>query len=259
VVAVIDSGITARIRSDGWLANVPRLAVEIDPLDALPQNGSLDTLAGHGVFVAGIIAQLAPWADIRVYRAAGTDGISTDTDVADTIERAAADGARLFNLSLGCQTETGHVPPAMASAVDTIRQRYGRGVAFVAAAGNFADTREVFPAALPGVVSVASVTAQTQPSPWSSHGPWITCAAIGEGRRSTYVTMDYLTKPPPAVPEPWGIWSGTSFAAAQVTGAVARACYEKDRLPQDAVDALLATGTPTPDWGRVLPVPLPVP
>ena len=61
-VAIIDTGITPELRADGWLAAVPR-GNDTDPLDAFPTpggDGMLDLDAGHGTFVASIIAQAAP-------------------------------------------------------------------------------------------------------------------------------------------------------------------------------------------------------
>jgi subtilisin family serine protease len=56
-------------------------------------NTDLDFSAGHGAFVTGIIQQVAPTADIRVYRAVQSDGIGSELDIAGALLQAARDGA----------------------------------------------------------------------------------------------------------------------------------------------------------------------
>jgi subtilisin family serine protease len=261
-VAIIDTGIAAEIRDDRWLADIPR-AANLDPLDSLPDgpNGYLDLQAGHGTFVTGIIEQVAPGADIRMYRAADSDGIGTDLQVAGAMVDAVRDGAQILNLSLGSRTTDDQPPLAIAAALDIIagmeRER-GEKVVIVAAAGNYGDTVPCWPAAFPQVVAVAGLTPELTPTEWSSRGPWVTCATIAQGVRSTYVEG---REAPDLDPDPdvfprnaWAAWSGTSFAAPQVSGAVARVCQEIGLAPEQALQQLLASGTPVADFGQTLMV-----
>jgi hypothetical protein len=252
IVGIIDVGVPSWVRADGWLADVPRTPSNIDLLDGLPADGKLDAFAGHGTFVAGIVAQVAPWAHVRVYRALTSDGFGTDAAVAATIVAAVTDGARIINLSLGCQTPDNLEPVAMATAIDQLRQQLGDDLVIIAAAGNFGNTRLVWPAAIPGVVSVAGLTPQMRATNWSTRGSWVTSATVGQGIRSLYVDISYLT--PPAAVDPCARWIGTSFAAPQIAGAVARACYELDLTPQAAVDKLLKAGAPLKDFGQTIKV-----
>ena len=253
IVAVIDGGIPQWKRADEWLVDVRRTPTNVDPLDAMPADGRLDVMAGHGSMVAGIVAQVAPHAEIRVYRTAGTDGLSTEADVAAAMLRAVRDGARIVNISMGCQPADGVEPLAMSAAVSQIRATYGDSVVMVAAAGNFGDTQPCWPAAFDGVVSVAGLTADLEPTKWSTRGGWVTFSSVGEGLRSTYVAIEYL-RPPPNY-DPWAYWSGTSFAAPQIAGMIARKCYEQPGLgPQAVVDDLLQAYALKPGWGRVVPV-----
>ena len=217
-VAVIDTGITPELRADGWLAAVPR-GGDTDPLDAFPTpggDGMLDLDAGHGTFVAGIIQQTAPDADIRVYRAVDSDGIGGELEVACAMIRAVRDGAQIVNLSLGCQTQDDVPPIALQAALDVIaeiEQQDGREVIIVAAAGNFGDERPCWPGAFDRVVSVAAVDASLAPIPWSSHGAWVTCATVGEGQRSTFVPGQEATTDGQHLSQfgqdAWAVWSGT--------------------------------------------------
>jgi len=264
-VAVIDTGITNEIRGDNWLddVHVPR-GGNIDLLDVFPLpggDGLLDFDAGHGTFVTGIIQQIAPNAHIQVYRALDPDGIASEVTVACEMIRAVKDGADILNLSLGCQTLDDLPPIAISAALDVIREverREGREVIIVAAAGNFGDTRPCWPAAFRRVVSAAALAPDMQPSPWSSRGFWVTCATIGQGVCSTYVQgqESALVDPDPNVfgPDSWAAWNGTSFAAPQIAGALAR-LHEKYQYPyREALVRLLAAGRPIPEFGQTLKI-----
>ncbi|MBU4215786.1 MAG: S8/S53 family peptidase [Actinobacteria bacterium] len=263
-VAVVDTGIAAATRPDGWLDAVEREAGErsnIDPLDALPADGYLDLSAGHGTFVAGLVQQVAPGADITVYRAIGTAGTGSEVEVACQLIRAVRDGAQVVNLSLGTPSVFDEPPLALATAFDVIREielERGWETVVVAAAGNLGDDSPVWPAAFGRVVAVGSLTAQLRPAAWSSRGHWVDFSTVGEGVVSTFVTG---TQSPDLVPDPetfgdtpWARWTGTSFSAPQVTGAIARAMTEHDLSAPDAVKELLATGRPVPGLGRALHV-----
>lgn len=261
-VAVIDTGITAEVRADGWLKDTPRDG-NIDLLDALPDgpNGFLDLGAGHGTFTAGVVQQVASGADIRVYRAVDGDGIGSEVDVACAMVQAVRDGARVLNLSLGTQTLDDQPPVALQVALEIIgeiEQETGEQVLVVAAAGNYGNTRPCWPAAFRRVVAVAGLTAAGQSTEWSNRGFWVDCSAVGEGVMSTYVEG---TEPPELGPDAdsyganaWAVWTGTSFAAPQIAGAVARLCDELGMKPQEALGELLRRGRMVPDFGCALQI-----
>jgi len=259
-VAVVDTGLPSDPRTDGWLSEVPRTGDNIDPLDALPagRDGLLDYQAGHGTFVSGIIRRVAPQAEIRMYRAADSDGFASDHDIAEAILRAHDDGAEIINLSLGGRTTDDQAPPATAEAVATVRRESGGATVIVAAAGNYGDDTRVWPAALPGVEAVAGLTAYLSPSAWSSYGPDVRFATVGEGIRSTFVpgVESPVFDPDPDVfgENPWAMWSGTSFAAPQIAGAVARISYEEGLEPRAAVDKLDEYGKPIDGFGKAMRV-----
>jgi hypothetical protein len=264
-VAIVDTGISAERRTDGWLDDIPR-GDNIDPLEEFPlgaDDGYLDLDAGHGTFVAGIIQQIAPAADIRMYRAIDSDGIGSELAVACEMIRAVKDGAEILNLSLGCQTQDNMPPIAIRAALDVIRElerEHEREVLIVAAAGNYADTAPCWPGAFRQVISVAALAPDMQPSQWSSRGSWVSCSTIGQGLRSTYVQgrESVLVDPDPQDfgADSWAVWSGTSFTAPQITGALAR-LHEMYQYPlREALRRLLAAGRPIPEFGqslRILP------
>jgi hypothetical protein len=268
-VAIIDTGIAAEKRADGWLAEVPRNG-NIDPLDTFPLpngDGFLDFAAGHGTFVAGLVREVAPGADIAVYRAVDSDGIGSEVTVACAMIRAVIeDRAQIVNLSLGCQTQDNVPPVAIQAALEIISEwahKNDHDVLIVAAAGNSADTTPSWPAAFsaaasPTVVSVAGLMPDMQPAPWSTRGYWVTCSTIGQGLLSTYVQG--REAPPPTGSgqvfglDSWARWSGTSFATPQITGALARRYQDEGISLRDALSGLLAAGLPITGFGRAVKI-----
>jgi len=261
-VAIIDTGRSDQVRTDGWLQGT---SGDVDPLDQFPPpggDGYLDLAAGHGTFVAGIVRQVAPRARVAVYRALDSDGIGSEVRTACEMIRAVKEGqAHIINLSLGCQTHDDLPPIAIQAALEVIREwelEHGREVLIVAAAGNYGDMRPCWPAAFRQVISVAGLAPDMRPAPWSSRGFWVTCSTIGQGVRSTYVEgrESPLLDPDPRNfgPNAWGLWSGTSFTAPQITGALARLHEEYGYSLREALDRLLAAGQPVPGYGQALKI-----
>lgn len=271
-VAVIDTGLGPR--TDEWLQNLinPELD-DLYPDPAMSKRGKppvLGLAGGHGSFVAGIVQQVEPSTDLRMYRAADFDGIGDDTAVAEKIVQAANDGAKIINLSLGTQTVDDVPPLAIKTAIERAIAINGK-ILIVCAAGNYGDTRKVWPAAFSltfreNVVAVAGLNAKGERRlpDWSTHddpdkpvddpGNFVGISTIAEGIVSTYVrgTEDRVVDDPPDVfgDNPFALWIGTSFAAPQITGAVARICLVEQVEPTEAIEMLKARGTVIPGYGR---------
>jgi hypothetical protein len=269
-VGIVDTGLPAKTlpeqaREDGWLGGVEGTAEDVDALDALPEpNRFLDLGAGHGTFVAGVVQQVAPSARIRVFKALDSEGVGRETHVAAAIERAAAWGADVIVLSGGTATEQDEPPAPLLDAVRRLASGHGE-VLLVAAAGNTGDSDLVWPAALAGVqglsnvVAVGALTATLKPASWSTRGPWVTCSTIGEGIMSTYVRgvqdPDLVLEPQSFPSDAWALWSGTSFTAPQVAGALARLVQTNACSPRQALaDLLSGGGDPDPGYGVPLQI-----
>jgi subtilisin family serine protease len=92
------------------------------------------------------------------------------------------------------------------------------------------------------------------PAEWSSRGAWVDVSTIGEGVRSTYVPgtespsvdTDFEEFPKDA----WALWSGTSFAAPQVAGAIAKIAIDEDLTPTEAKRRLLEDAPEIPLYGK---------
>jgi Subtilase family len=268
-VTVIDTGVTAEKRTDGWLTGLAHANGDnVDPLDVYPtRNDFLDLAAGHGTFVAGIIQRLAPTVQLEVVRALDSDGITDETVVAAAMVAAARGGADVLNLSLGAETYDGGEPIALVEAlamIGEIEQQAGREIAVVAAAGNSGTVDPVFPAALAGVIAVAALTPVGDPAPWSSRGSWVDCCAVGEQVVSTYVegkedpfvrfgSTVPVDPPDEYGPNSWAIWNGTSFAAPQVAARIARTAQEDGTGARTAARKLLGSAVRSvPDYGVVI-------
>jgi hypothetical protein len=150
-VAVIDTGITSQVRPDGWLSGVERReGSNIDGLTLLPspEDRFLDFAAGHGTFAAGIVAQVAPAAEVAAYAAVDTDGIGSEVCIGEAMVEAAREGASILNLSLGGPTLDNQPLLAIEVALDIINEierDEQREILVVAAAGNDGVKRPCWP------------------------------------------------------------------------------------------------------------------
>lgn len=240
-VAVVDSGV---------FAEHPKLADAVAPsFDfvpsytgsapfrvASPGNGS--DCENHGTPIAGIIAArpagddrivgVAPGATIVPVRLEGDVAQAPDVMIAQAI-RTGAQEAAVLNLSFA-------VPIDNTPIREAIEFAQSRDVVVVAAAGNENESQpgyNWFPAAYPGVLAVAALDANGQPTNASNRGPWIGIAAPGEN-----ITA-------PSSGNGYTVVSGTSFATGVVSGtaALVRARYP-ELTAQQVTDRLRGTAVP---------------
>jgi subtilisin family serine protease len=244
VIAVIDTGQAEWSTQLDWVRDHVDVGPDdIDVLDA-SQDGELDFEAGHGTFITGVIAQVAPGAKVLARKAVDTWGVTDDLAVAEAVRRAVADGAHIINLSLGGYTMAGLPPIAVTTAVGGLKKEKGSGVVFVAAAGNDAVDRPFYPAALSNVIGVAALGSQKRRAGFSNFGPWVDACAEGERLLSTFATGTVMTDSDgdgrhDEFPEPYAHWSGTSFAAPQVSAAIAARMSATGESAEQAAFALV--------------------
>ena len=217
------------------------------------QDRYLDRIAGHGVFVAGRIASIAPACSLRVIGVLTNVGDGDEYTVAAALEALVGE-ADIVNLSLG-----GYALDRMACLASAVRRlqrepspasagrpggpREDHGAVVVASAGNEAICRAPFPAGLPGVVSVAAL-GPNGPAPFTNYGPWVRACAAGVDVTSAFFKNFDGAEPPGPAGDPdrfdgGAIWSGTSFSAPLVAGRLARLVAERELLPKQAVRRLI--------------------
>lgn len=257
VVGVLDTGIDKHpwFHNRDWYKACT--AGEHEDLSG-DKDWELDSEAGHGTFVAGLIMQRAPHAYLRVERVLSPDGIADDYRVLHGLHRiaarAAADADRLdiLNLSLGCFTFDDKPSPVVAEAVAAL----ARTTVIVAAAGNDGTDRPFWPAALKDVVAVAALAKEDGPegperASFSNYGWWVDASAPGEDVKSTFLTHGVEDG---EQFHGYASWSGTSFAAPYVAGSIAALMSAKDMSARDALGELLdpAAGTRAPDLGALV-------
>jgi subtilisin family serine protease len=203
-------------------------------LDTQPQDGHIDYEAGHSTFVAGMILRRAPQARIDVAEVLGPAGFGTELDIAHAIVAHA--GANVINLSLGGYTEDDQPPLALEAALRKVHP----GTAVVAAAGNNASPRLMWPAAFKRVIAVGAVDATHQRAPFTNYGWWVDACAMAVDLIGPFPR--FPDSESVAAPEfdGWAIWSGTSFAAPKLSGEIAaRLSTRRFSTARDAAASLV--------------------
>lgn len=231
-VAVVDTGVDQ---------DHPKLRGRIATAQNFVDGGERDFARDrHGTAVVGVIAAradddrgfsgIAPEAEVIAAkacwyptRARGKASCSSWT-LAKAIDFSISMGARVLNLSLA-----GPPDPLLAR---LIARAHDQGVTIVAASAESGDGPG-FPASLPSVIAVVASDADGRIAQRLPGGSRAAVAAPG---------IDILTTAPRATYE---LVSGSSFAAAHVTGVVALLLEQTPELhPSDASQLLQATAHP---------------
>jgi thermitase len=202
-VAVLDTGIDANHED-----LVGRVVAEVNFTDS----PNTDDINGHGTHVSGIIAAsrnnakgiagVAPAVQLMNVKVADDHGLCLAENVAKGIVWAVDRGADVINISLQIKEPSLQLEQAITYA-------WSRGVVIIAAAGNNASSMPIFPAFSKEVVAVTALNQDDQLAALANYGEWVDVAAPGADIISALPGDDY------------GYETGTSFAAAQVSGLAA--------------------------------------
>jgi serine protease AprX len=263
-VALIDSGVVpvGGLAEPGRIVHGPDFSSE----RRNPRLATLDTF-GHGTHLAGLIAGrdpvtgfagVAPGARIVSLKVSGADGETTLARVLAAMhwvrENHDANGLniRVVNLALGVEDRGGYKNDVLAWAVE---QLWREGIVVVAAAGNNGDDadRLDLPAADPFVIAAGASDTRDTVDPaddrvadFSSRSRFRSPDVVAPGSRmvSLRVPGSALDREYPGARVDGGFFrgSGTSQAAAVVSGLVARLLAARPELTADQVKALLIAG-----------------
>jgi hypothetical protein len=262
VIALLDSGVQAHdwlpakggspfvidaSRELGWPSPVPE-----DQPDTQPYPPG--THWGHGTFIAGLISQAAPGAQILSMRVMDSAGQVADSAVAAALTWL-ADHVHDVPVDIVLMAFGRRREHPRDDGLDQVRKAISRvavsGVKIVASAGNDGSTEPVYPAAFAvdddlssSVVSVGSRLSESEWAPYSNRGPWVLEARNGSNTISTNPQTfrgaghDQMAQPPITdIHDMWpdqttfAWWSGTSFAAAIYAGQLAGARPGGQGLP----------------------------
>lgn len=220
LVAVIDSGVD--VTHPDLSGVIAGTFATFDP-DERPHT--------HGTAVAGAIASqarlrlmgVAPAARILAVKAFGTSDATaegTTMNILKGLEWSMQNGARVINMSFA-----GPDAPVMRNVLAGAAKQ---GIVLIAAVGNAGPkSPPLYPGSDPNVIAVSATDAEDKVFSASNRGRYISVAAPG---------VDILL---PAPDQGYQVTSGTSFAAAHVTGIVALMLQRNPTLTPANVRSIL--------------------
>jgi subtilisin family serine protease len=186
----------------------------------------------HGTAITGIIAGqdevdgIAPGAKILAIRAfapekLGGPAITTSMALARATDMAVARGAKVVNMSFA-----GPRDPLIQALIEAA---YKKNIVLIAAAGNQGPNAPAsFPAAYPQVIGITATDENDGLYAMANRGPYVSIAAPG---------VDILV---PVIGKALDYMSGTSFAAAHISGIAALLIERNPSLgPEDVREILL--------------------
>ncbi len=244
VVAVIDSGVNYEhpdLVDNMWVNEAERNGVagvdddgngyidDVYGYDFANEGGQpLDDL-GHGTHLAGIIGAAGDnntdvtgicW-DCRIMAIK-----MIDPDMLGPLSRAAVAVEYAVNNGADVLSNSWSMDPPSAFLLDAFEYAYSMGVISVAAAGNLASNRILYPAGYRHVIGVAATGEGDGRASFSNYGSWVDIAAPGVNILSLY--FDGMR-----------IWQGTSMACPHVAGACALLLSANPHLSPDEVRDLI--------------------
>jgi beta-N-acetylglucosaminidase len=188
-------------------------------------SGVIAAQINNGIGIAGIapnvsIMPINIFSWVTEVEGAPADGYYCyDSDLIDALYYAVDNGADIINLSLGGYDQSSLVEQAIAYATNN-------GAIVVAAAGNDNSQEKSYPAAYDGVIAVASINANGSKSSFSNYGDYIDVSAAGSDVMG--LTLNG-----------YAVESGTSIAAATVTGLAALLKSEDSTLTADDIETII--------------------
>jgi subtilisin family serine protease len=262
-IAVIDTGVDVNhpdLKDNIWINEDEIADNEIDD----DGNGYVDDVHGwnfadddnavsptelladsHGTEVSGVMAAVGDndegvcgvnWSSSIMALRMGPDFDSED--VAEALDYAAANGARVVNMSFGGGVFGPEGDLVMKAGVDNA---YEQGVLLIASAGNTDTSRPHYPAVYPNVMAVASTNGEDLKTGHSTFGLWVDIAAPGTDIVTTTLNDEYIAT------------AGTSFSAPYVAAVAALLFSHRPEMTHIQARAVLENTTDPVYYGDVDP------
>lgn len=224
VVAVLDTGVDAahELLAGRLLAGWDFVDGDANPDDDSPGqdldgDGQFDEMAGHGTYISGLVALVAPEARILPVRTLDSEGRGESWRLARGLWYAIDHGVEVINLSLGSTEDSKVVEEALLEA-------FNLGISVVAAAGNCdrSQPRE-FPAMSEvEVIGVAGVDDLDARAGFSNYHPTLALSSpavcVFDSFGQPLLERSVISSFPGGN---YGAWEGTSMGTALVSGAAA--------------------------------------
>ncbi len=173
-----------------------------DPMDdhfhGTHVSGIIGAVGNNGIGISGVCWEVSMMA-VKAFDETGSGNVA---NAIEAIDYARKNGAQIINASWGLDEKSRALE-------DAIQEARAAGVIVVAAAGNSHTSNLRYPAALAGVIAVASVSPMNEKSFFSNFGTNVFVAAPGQDIFSTTLNGGYQS------------FSGTSMSTPHVSGVAA--------------------------------------
>ena len=174
-IAVLDSGIETSHPQLNGLRLADDLALVQEDFRIAIKPGQGQDVYGHGTAIAGIIAQLAPGAQVGSFRVLGEGLRSRSQIIREAARQAMERGYHILNCSFGCGRED-----QVLLYKDWIDEAYLQNRHIVAACNNEDYLKREWPGHFPTVVTVNSVRCEAAEVFFRRWGTLVEFAARGE-------------------------------------------------------------------------------
>jgi thermitase len=220
-VAVLDSGV------DGNHEDISsKVVARANFSSSATKSGDVvaEDYYGHGTHMAGSVAATAnnttgvagvcPGCSILAGKVLNDSGVGSSSSVADGINWAVSNGAKVINMSLGVR--------ASRTLETAVNNAWSKGVVLVAAAGNGGNQTKIYPAAYPNVIVVAATDNNDLKASFSTYGAsWVDIAAPGVNVYSTFPNHPFALATQNNRSQNYDVGNGTSVSSAIVSATAA--------------------------------------
>ena len=219
------TGVKVAILDSGVATDNPDISPKVIASANFSGAATTEDNYGHGTHVAGTVAAYAnngigvagvcPDCSILNGKVLNDSGSGSTSGIANGIDWAVKNGAKVINMSLGQRTSSRTFEAAVNNA-------WNQGVVIVAAAGNGGNTTKMYPGAYTNVIAVAATDNNDTKASFSTYGAkWVDVAAPGANIYSTFPNHTFYLQTQYGRSQGYDIANGTSMASPAVAGTAA--------------------------------------